>query len=31
VDADDDARTLLEEVRRICARKRLAVLPGHEE
>jgi transposase len=31
VDADDDARTLLEKVRRIYARKRLAVLPGDEE
>jgi S-DNA-T family DNA segregation ATPase FtsK/SpoIIIE len=31
VDADDDARTLLEKVRRIAARKRLTVLPGDEE
>jgi hypothetical protein len=31
VDADDDARGLLEKVRRIAARKRLTVLPGDEE
>ena len=31
VDADDDARTLMEKVRRIYARKRLTVLPGDEE
>jgi hypothetical protein len=31
VNADDDARTLLEKVRRIAARKRLTVLPGDEE
>jgi hypothetical protein len=31
VDTDDDARTLLDKVRRIYARKRLTVLPGDEE